>query len=67
MSGFFWTSGHLGWGMFALVVFTALWVLAGDAWWRLKATRAGTLAVMLGGGWLVGAALIVLGCWICTR
>lgn len=60
MSAFFWSSGHLGWGLFALVVFTGVWLLAGDFVWRVKTSRFGRLAIGLAAGWLVGAALIML-------
>ena len=60
MNAFFWASGHLGWGLFALVVFTGLWLLTGDLVWRAKTLRFGRLAIGLAAGWLVGAALIVL-------
>lgn len=64
MSGFLWSSGHLGWGLFALIVFTGLWWLAADFAWRVNNTRIGRLAAVLAGGWLVGAACIVVGFWL---
>lgn len=64
MSEFLWTSGHLGWGIFALAVFSALWWLLADLCWRLTATRFARLAALLGAGWVVGVGLIVLGWWL---
>lgn len=61
MNAFFWSSGHLGWGVFALVVFTGLWLLTGDLVWRVKTSRFSRLAIGVAAGWLVGAAFIVLG------
>ena len=60
MHDFFWSSGHLGWGFFALLVFTALLLLLGDLYWRLRNIRIGRLLAALVSAWLVGAALIVL-------
>lgn len=61
MRDFFWASGHLGWGIFSLAVFTALWWLLADLVWRLKNVRINRLAIMIFAGWIVGAGLIVLG------
>ncbi|HLI18832.1 MAG TPA: hypothetical protein VKV22_11265 [Rhodanobacteraceae bacterium] len=60
MNGFFWTSGHLGWGIFAAAVFTGLWILLADIYWRLRRTRMVRLLVMVASSWLVGIGLIVL-------
>lgn len=67
MNEFFWASGHLGWGVFALVVFTALWGLFSDLVWRLRNVRIGKLAVAMSIGWIVGAGLILLGFYLCNR
>lgn len=61
MNGFFWASGHLGWGVFALLVFTGLWCLLFDLIWRLSNVRIGGLAVAMSIGWIVGVGLILLG------
>jgi hypothetical protein len=60
MNGFFWTSGHLGWGIFALAVFTGLWWLLSDLVWRLSNVRIGRLAVVMLIGWVIGVGLILL-------
>lgn len=60
MNGFFWTSGHLGWDIFAAAVFTGLWILLADIYWRLRRTRMARLLVMVASSWLVGIGLIVL-------
>ena len=61
MNGFFWTSGHVGWSVFALVVFTCLWLLLFDLVWRLRSIRIGRLAAAMLIGWMVGVGLILLG------
>lgn len=60
MNTFFWSSGHFGWGLFALLIFTGLWLLTGDIVWRVKALRFGRLAIGLVAGWMLGVAVIVL-------
>lgn len=65
MKDFFWSSGHLGWGIFALAVFTLLWWLLSDLVWRLKTVRIGRLLSAMFAGWVVGIALIVLGFFLC--
>jgi len=61
MNGFFWTCGHLGWGIFALAVFTGLWWLLTDLYWRLKSIGFRRLLVMMAAGWIIGVGLILLG------
>ena len=60
MNEFFWTSGHLGWGIFALAMFTGLWALLADLIWRLRNMRIGRLAAAMSVGWVIGSALILL-------
>ena len=60
MNDFFWMSGHLGWGVFASVVFTGLWCLLSDLVWRSRNVRIGRLAIAMSAGWIVGVALILL-------
>lgn len=67
MHEFFWVSGHLGWGAFALAVFTGLWLLLVDLVWRLQNRGIGRLAVMMSIGWIVGAGLILLGFYLGSR
>lgn len=59
MSGFFWASSHLGWGIFSLLTFTGLWWLLTDLVWRLKDMRIHRLLALMVCGWVVGAGLIV--------
>lgn len=61
MNDFIWASGHLGWGIFALAVFTGLWWLLSDLVWRLTRVRIGRLAMTMLIGWIVGVGLILLG------
>jgi hypothetical protein len=67
MNDFLWSSGHLGWGVFALAVFTGLWWLLGDLYWRLHSARIGRVLVVLATGWAVGAGLILLGFLVGSR
>ena len=67
MNGFFWTAGHLGWGVFSLLVFTGLWCLLFDLIWRLKSARISQLAVPMSIGWIIGAGLILLGFHFAAR
>lgn len=61
MNEFFWVSGHLGCGAFALAVFTGLWLLLSDLVWRLQKGRIGRLAMVMSIGWIIGGGLILLG------
>jgi len=61
MNAFFWTCGHIGWGLFAVLVFTGLWWFLSDVVWRLKSSPVRRLAVMMSGGWIIGIGLILLG------
>lgn len=67
MNDFFWSSGHLGWGFFALAVFSGLMLLLGDLYWRLHNIRIGRFLATLAAAWAVGAGLIVLGFHIGSR
>jgi hypothetical protein len=67
MNEFFWTSGHLGWSIFALVVFTGLWWLLSDLIWRLKSVRIRRLAAVMLIGWIIGVGLILLGYYLDDR
>lgn len=61
MSDFLWFPGHLGWGVFTLAVFTGLWWLLGDLYWRLQSIRISRFLFASVIGWVLGAALIILG------
>lgn len=67
MNDFLWSSGHLGWGFFALAVFTGLWWLLSDLCWRLHSIRIGRLMVALITGWAIGVGLVLLGFLIGNR
>jgi hypothetical protein len=67
MNDFLWSSGHLGWGVFALAVFTSLWWLLSDLYWRLQSIRIGRLLVALTTGWVIGVGLILLGFYMGSR
>ena len=64
MIEFFWTSGHLGWGLFAVLAFSGIWLLLIDLVWRLTSTAIRRLATMACGAWLIGLLLIVLAYWL---
>lgn len=61
MSGFVWTSGHLGWGLFALLVFSGLWLQISDLVWRQTKIRMARFLSIMSIGWTLAAILIVLG------
>lgn len=67
MNGFLWTSGHVGWGLFDLIVFTGLWVLVGDWLWRVTSMKFARLAMGIGVGWAAGVALILAAFGIAIR
>ncbi len=64
MSGIVWASGHIGWLLFALIVYTGLWALACDLVWRLKRISILRLALRMGIGWIIGLGVIVLAFWL---
>jgi hypothetical protein len=67
MNGFLWTSGHLGWGIFAVAVISALWLLSTDLYWRLKSTRLVPSLGKMMAGWAIGVVVIVLGFFLANR
>ena len=64
MNEFFWSSGHLGWGFFALVVFTGLSWLLSDFVWRSTSAKIGRLSVAMSIGWVIGVGLIFLALYL---
>lgn len=67
MNEFSWVSGHLGCGVFALAVFTGLWLLLSDLVWRLQKSRIGRLAMVMSIGWIIGAGMILLEFYLGSR
>lgn len=67
MNEFFWASGHLGWGIVTLFVFTGLWWLLADLVWRLTHIGIKRLAAAMGGGWIIGAGLILFAFYLGNR
>ncbi|MGH9599211.1 MAG: hypothetical protein ACRD27_05070 [Terracidiphilus sp.] len=67
MSGFLWTAGHVGWGVFSIAVFSCVWALLTDLCWRLWSVRVSRLAIVMFLGWIVGACLIVLAFHVANR
>jgi len=67
MNSFFWTCGYLGWGIFSLAVFTGLWLLLTDLFWRLQSIRISRLLVTMATGWIIGVGLILLDFYIGNR
>ena len=61
MNTLLWTSGHLGWTFFALIVFTGIWGLFFDLCWRLLAIRIGRLLALMAIGWVIGIGCILFG------
>jgi len=64
MNAFWWTSGHLGWGVFALAAFTGIWGLFFDLCWRLLAIRIGRLWALMTIGWMLGIGCILFGFYL---
>jgi len=64
MNAFWWTSGHLGWGVFALAVFTGIWWLFFDLCWRLLAIRISRLLALIAIGWMLGIGCILFGFYV---
>jgi len=67
MSGFLWESGHLVWSVFALMVFSGLWLLLSDVVWRLWNTTIVRLAAVMATAWIAGVVLIGLGFYFFSR
>lgn len=63
MTQFFWSAGHIGWAFFALLVFTGVWWLVADLAWRQVVASGRSLALVFGGCWFLGVALILIGAW----
>lgn len=53
------TDGHMGWALFACLVYTGLSVLVADYVWRRVIMRGGILLAAFLAAWLLG--LLVLG------
>ncbi|HVC29533.1 MAG TPA: hypothetical protein VNF48_08325 [Gammaproteobacteria bacterium] len=66
MNVFWWTSGHLGWGVFSLTVFTGIWWLFFDLCWRLLAIRIGRLLALMAIGWMLGIGCILFGFYLAS-
>ena len=64
MNVFWWTSGHLGWGVFSLAAFTGIWWLFFDLCWRLLAIRIGRLLALMAIGWMLGIGCILFGFYL---
>ena len=67
MMEYFWNSGHLAWGVFALIVFSCLWLLCADLCWRLVSVKAGKFMMLAGIGWWIGAGIVLFGFYLMTR
>jgi hypothetical protein len=59
MTSFFWSSGHIGWPLFGIVVLSVLCLLATDITWRTVRIRIPTLLPIAAAVWVVGAAVII--------
>jgi hypothetical protein len=60
MSEFFWSSGHLGWGFFSILVYSGMCIIAADLVWRLTAVSIRRLVPIVAACWVTGVALLVL-------
>lgn len=59
MIEFFWTSNHIGWLFFAILVFSGLWLLLSDLVWRAKSMRFGWVPLVMSGVWAIVITLMV--------
>lgn len=59
MTSFFWSSGHLGWFFFGIVVFSALCLLATDIVWRVVPTSFRKLLSIATIIWAAGVAVLI--------
>lgn len=59
MGSFFWSSGHIGWPLFGIVVLSVLCLLATDITWRMVRISIRKLMSIAIALWLVVAAAIV--------
>ena len=59
MTGFFWTSGHINWLFFAMLVFSGFWLLLSDLVWRVRSTRFGWIRLAMSAGWVLVVAVMV--------
>lgn len=66
MTAFFWSSGHIGWGLFATLAISGLWLLSLDLVWRLCNISIRRLLLWMGGVWVLGIAIILVSALGCT-
>jgi hypothetical protein len=57
---FFWSSGHIGWPLFGITVFSILCLLATDFTWRVARVPIRTLLSIAAIVWAAGAAAITV-------
>lgn len=61
MTSSIWSSGHIGWPLFGVVVFSVLCLLATDIVWRVVSVSSHKLLLLAAVVWTAGVgALIVL-------
>jgi hypothetical protein len=58
MMSFFWSSGHIGWPLFGIVVLSVLCLLATDIAWRVVRASTRRLLSIAAAAWVVGAVAI---------
>jgi hypothetical protein len=59
MMTFFWSSGHIGWPLFAVIVFSVLILLATDIVWRMLRIQVRRLLCLTALFWVIGVAVAV--------
>lgn len=55
----FYHDGHIGWLLFAAVVYTGVCILAADYAWRRLTMSGARLAVLVLMGWAIGLGVII--------
>jgi hypothetical protein len=64
MMPFFWSGDHIGWPLFALLVFSVCCLIVADIVWRVARFPFRRLLLAAGSAWTIGvAAVIVLYCF----
>jgi len=59
MTSFFWSQGHLGWPLFGVLVYSVLFLLAGDIVWRLTPAPFRKILAVMALVWAAGMAVLV--------
>lgn len=59
MMSFFWSGGHIGWPLFAIIVFSVCCLVVADIVWRVTRFPFRRLLLAAATAWAVGAAAVI--------